>query len=83
MWWPGVAMAAVQHEGRVYSIRRMRGGMRGVAVVEMSEDRMPPEHAPMPSRLRINDLNLRDDPLVHQGDGSLLEVFNCRAATCL
>ena len=73
MWWPGVAMAGtVQHEGRVYSIRRMRGGMRGVAVVEMSEDRMPPEHAPMPSRLRINDLNLRDDPLVHQGDGSLL-----------
>jgi peptidyl-Asp metalloendopeptidase len=40
--------------------------------VEMSEDRMPPEHAPMPSRLRINDPNLRDDPLVHQGDGSML-----------
>ena len=71
MWWPGGKMAGtVQHEGRNYSIRHMGGEMH--AVVEMSEDRMPQEHAPMPSRMRSNDPNLRDDPLIQQGDASKL-----------
>ena len=73
MWWPGVTMTGtVQHEGRIYSIRRMRGGMHAIAVVEMNEDRMPQEHAPMPSRIRASQTNLRDDPLVQQGDASML-----------
>jgi hypothetical protein len=73
MWWPGVTMTGtVQHEGRIYSLRRMRGGIHAVAVVEMTEARMPPEHAPMPARMRANDPNLRDDPLVQQGDASML-----------
>jgi hypothetical protein len=72
MWWPGVTMAGtVRHEGRIYSIRRARGGIHALAVVELNEDRMPPEHAPMPQRLR-NDPNLRDDPLVRDGDASAL-----------
>lgn len=62
----------VQHEGNIYSIRRVRGGLHTVAIVEMNDDRMPPDHAPMPSRLRTNDPNLRDDPLVQQGDASVL-----------
>jgi hypothetical protein len=71
MWWPGVAMAGIiRDDGRLYSIRRMRGGVRTVAVVETAEDSMPPDHAPTPSRLRINDRNLRDDPLVRTGDAS-------------
>jgi hypothetical protein len=71
MWWPGGKMAGtVQHEGRIYSIRHMGGEMH--AVVEMGEDRMPDEHAPMPARMRNNDPNLRDDPLVQQGDASVL-----------
>ena len=66
MWWPGGKMAGtVQHEGRIYSIRHMGGEMH--AVVEMAEDRMPQEHAPMPERMRANDPNLRDDPLVQAG----------------
>jgi hypothetical protein len=70
MWWPGGKMAGtVQHEGRIYSIRHMGGEMH--AVVEMGEDRMPDEHAPMPARMR-NDPNLRDDPLIQQGDASML-----------
>ena len=74
MWWPGGKMAGtVQHEGRVYSIRHMGGEMH--AVVEMSEDRMPQEHAPMPSRMRTIDPNLRDDPLVQQGDASMLRAM--------
>ena len=72
MWWPGVTMTGrVQHEGRIYSIRRMRGGMRALAVVAMSEDRMPQEHAPM-SHMRAKDLSLHNDPLVQQGDASML-----------
>jgi hypothetical protein len=71
MWWPGGKMAGtVQHEGRIYSIRHMGGEMH--AVVEMGEDRMPEEHAPMPARMRSNDPNLRDDPLIQQGDASML-----------
>ena len=71
MWWPGGKMAGnVQHEGRIYSIRHIGGEMH--AVVEMGEDRMPDEHAPMPARMRNNDPNLRDDPLIQQGDASML-----------
>jgi peptidyl-Asp metalloendopeptidase len=38
----------------------------------MSDDRMPPEHAPMPQRLRADLPSLHDDPLVRQGDASIL-----------
>jgi hypothetical protein len=73
MWWPGITMAGrIQHEGRIYSIRRMRGGMRAVAVVAVSDDRMPQDHAPMPSDMRAQESNLRNDPLVQQGDASTL-----------
>ena len=71
MWWPGGKMTGtVQHQGRIYSIRHMGGDM--YAVVEMAEDKMPQEHAPMPERMRSNDPNLRDDPLIHQGDASIM-----------
>jgi metallopeptidase family M12-like protein len=71
MWWPGGKMAGtLQHEGRIYSIRHMGGEMH--AVVEMSEERMPDEHGRTPSRMRTNDPNVRDDPLVNQGDASML-----------
>ena len=79
MWWPGVAMAGIiRHDGRLYSIRRLRGGVRTVAVVETAEDRMPPDHAPTPSRFRINDRNLRDDPLARTGDASELRTTIAR-----
>jgi hypothetical protein len=42
------------------------------AVVEMAEDRMPPEHAPMSSARRTQHAHLADDPLVTQGDSSML-----------
>jgi hypothetical protein len=72
MWWPGGKMAGtLQHEGRIYSIRHMGGEMH--AVVEMSEERMPQEHAPMPERMRADDPNLRDDPLLKEGDASIMK----------
>jgi hypothetical protein len=74
MWWPGVTMSGtVRHEGRLYSLRRMRGGVHAMAVVEMVEERMPPEHAPMPPRLRDGRSSLADDPLTRQGDASTLK----------
>ncbi len=71
MWWPGMRMTGTIHyKGRVYSIRCVRGVLQ--AMVEMDADKMPPEHAAMPQRMRANNPNLRDDPLVHQGDASML-----------
>jgi len=72
MWWPnGTMTGTVQFvDGRFFSIRHLGG--RLYAMVEMRGDRMPQEHAPMPARLRSNDPNARDDPLVQQGDASLL-----------
>jgi hypothetical protein len=71
MWWPGVTMTGrIQHDGRIYAIRCIHGEMH--VIVELVEGRMPPEHAPMPARLRSNDPSLRDDPLATQGDASIL-----------
>jgi hypothetical protein len=72
LWWPGGEMTGtIQHQGRIYSIRHMGGEMH--AVVELDEERMPPEHAPMTQRLPVNNPLLRDDPLVRQGDASKLK----------
>jgi hypothetical protein len=69
MWWPGGRMAGtVQHAGRIYSIRHLGGELH--SVVEMAENRMPLEHAPLSARTRADDPTLRDDPLVQQGDAS-------------
>jgi hypothetical protein len=71
MWWPNGRMAGtMQERGRIYSIRHMGGPI--YAMIETSGERMPQEHAPMPARMRSDDPNARDDPLVNQGDASLL-----------
>jgi hypothetical protein len=73
MWWPsGKISGTVQHDGHMYGIRHLGG--RVYAMVEMSEEQMPDEHAPVSSssRMRSDDPNLRDDPLVQQGDASVL-----------
>src|SRR5262245_3602189 len=72
MWWPnGRVAGAVQIGNRHYSIRHLGGSL--YALVEMSDERMPSEHAPLPPRLRrSDDPNLRDDPLARQGDGSVI-----------
>jgi hypothetical protein len=43
MWWPdGEIAGTVEHDRRYYSIRRISGNLH--AIVELSDDRMPPEH---------------------------------------
>jgi hypothetical protein len=79
MWWPGVTMAGtIQHQGRIYWLRRARGGVHAIQVAEMSEGRLPPEHAPLPARIRAMDPTLRDDPLVKRGDASELRPASRR-----
>ena len=71
LWWPsGKTAGIVQHRGMLYSIRHMGGELH--AVVEMADEKMPREHAPMPERFRSNDPSLRDDPLINQGEAGRL-----------
>ena len=71
MWWPSGKMAGtIRHDGRIHAIRHIKD--RIYAIVDMSEEKMPQEHAPMPERLRVDDPNLRDELLVKHGDASIL-----------
>jgi hypothetical protein len=77
MWWPGGrTTGTIQHAGRLYSIRHLGGELQ--AVVEMAESRMPLEHAPMVPRPRRDDPTLRDDPLLQQGDASVVRPSGSR-----
>jgi hypothetical protein len=72
MLWPdGRLTGSVQNKGRIHSIHHLGG--RLYSVVEMSEERMPNEHAPMPGWMRTRDPNLRDESLVKEGDGAALK----------
>ena len=79
MWWPGGKMTGtVQHQGRIYSIRHMGGEMH--AVVEMGEDRMPQEHAPMPERMRQQRPHPARRSAAQQGDASIMRPKRSRRA---
>ncbi len=70
MWWPGGRLTGtVNYKGHIYSIRNMGGSMHGV--VEMNPDGLPAEHAPMNPE-QMQKMNMRDDPLVKQGDASMM-----------
>ena len=74
MWWPsGRKAGTIRHAGHIYAIRHIRG--RIYAIVQMSEEQMPQEHAPMPERMRVNDPNLQDESLVKHGDASVLRTM--------
>ena len=71
MLWPNGKMTGmVRHDGHIHAIRHIKDSI--YAIVDMSEEKMPQEHAPMPERMRVDDPNLRDDSLVKQGDASIL-----------
>lgn len=69
--WPGGRMSGnINYKGHVYSIKNMGGSMHGV--VEMQPNQLPPEHAPM-SAETMRSMNMKDDPLVKQGDAKMME----------
>jgi hypothetical protein len=72
MWWPdGKMTGTIRHEGHIHAIRHIKDHV--YAIVDMSEERMPHEHAPMPERMRANHPSLNDDSLVKHGDASVLK----------
>jgi hypothetical protein len=72
MWWPnGKMTGTVRHEGHIHAIRHIKDHV--YAIVDMSEERMPQEHAPMPERMRASHPTLNDASLVKQGDASTLK----------
>ena len=71
MLWPNGKMTGmVRHDGHIHAIRHIKDSI--YAIVDMSEEKMPQEHAPMPERMRVDDPNLRDESLTKQGDASVL-----------
>ena len=72
MWWPGAQMVGViHHEGRIYSIRCMHGVLHAI-VQDATKRRCRPSMRRCRRACARDDPSLRDDPLVHQGDASIL-----------
>jgi hypothetical protein len=70
IWWAdGRLSGNVTYMGHVYSVRSLGGGMHGI--IELSPDKLPPEHAPMTNKLK-RDMGMTKDPLLEQGDASML-----------
>ena len=75
MFWPNGKMTGmVRNDGHIHAIRHVKDSV--YAIVDMSEEKMPHEHAPMPERLRVDDPNLRDESLTKQGDASVLREMS-------
>lgn len=71
IWWAdGSLSGSVTYKGHLYSVRNLGGGMHGV--IELAPDKLPPEHAPMSDQTK-RDMGMTKDPLVEQGDASMLE----------
>lgn len=72
LWWPSGRLAGtIHHKGRAYAIRSL-GGMEH-AVVEIAPEMLPEEHAAAPPAM-LEKMGMRKDPLVHQGDASMLRA---------
>ena len=78
LWWPDGRLAGtIHHKGRAYAIRAL-GGMEH-AVVEIAPDKRPAEHAAAPPAM-LEKMGMKRDPLVHQGDASMLRAGPARPA---
>jgi hypothetical protein len=70
IWWAdGRLSGSVTYKGHVYSVRSLGEGMHGI--IELAPDKLPPEHAPMTGK-EMRDMGMKRDPLVEQGDASML-----------
>ena len=70
LWWPDGRLAGtINHAGRMYVIKGMGGGMHGM--LELAPDKLPPDHGAA-SKDMMRKMNMRTDPLVDQGDASMM-----------
>jgi hypothetical protein len=69
--WPGGRLAGtINYNGHTYVVKYMGGQMH--AVVEFAPDKLPPEHGPA-RKDKMRKMNMRADPLVRQGDASVMK----------
>jgi hypothetical protein len=74
LWWPtGRLSGQITYRGRHFVVKNLGDQMHGV--IEMSPRKLPPEHAPMGKSL-LNEMHMRQDPLVTKGDASMLRKSN-------
>ncbi|MCK5088348.1 MAG: hypothetical protein KAQ88_00070, partial [Hyphomicrobiaceae bacterium] len=68
--WPGGRLAGtINYRGRTFVLKYMGGQMH--AIVELAPEKLPPEHGPA-GKGRMQKMNMREDPLVRQGDASMM-----------
>jgi len=69
--WPGGRLAGtINYRGRTFVLKYMGGQMH--AIVELAPEKLPPEHGPA-GKGRMQKMNMRQDPLVRQGDASMMK----------
>ena len=70
LWWPSGRLAGtVMYRGHAYVIKNLEGNMHGM--LELTPDKMPPDHGAA-SKDMMQKMNMRSDPLVHDGDASMM-----------
>ena len=79
--WPGGRLAGtINYRGRTFVLKYMGGQMH--AIVELAPEKLPPEHGPA-GKGRMQKMNMRQDPLVRQGDASMMSPDGGDYATVL
>lgn len=70
LWWPSGRLAGtVMYKDHAYVIKNLEGNMHGM--VELSPDKMPPDHGAA-SKEMMQKMAMHSDPLVHDGDASMM-----------
>jgi hypothetical protein len=71
LWWPSGRLAGtINHGGHTFVLKNMGGDMHGM--VEYAPDKLPPDHGTADKNM-MQKMNMREDPLVHQGDASMMQ----------
>lgn len=70
IWWKdGHVSGQIRHGNRVFTVKPAGGGMH--EIVEISTKELPPDHA-RASAMLLQQMNMAGDPLVRQGDASMM-----------
>ena len=70
LWWPSGRLAGtVMYRGHAFVIKNLEGNMHGM--LELTPDKMPPDHGAA-SKQMMQKMGMHSDPLVHDGDASMM-----------